>query len=492
MSFNSVGYFLFLPVLFLVHHYWRWANRWLLLLVASFAFYAGFKAPGLIVCLVAAAGIAYLAGIRMDRAGDEKRKRRWLWAGVSGEILLLVLAKYLPFLAQNLNLLAEAAGLSLRLPSVHPTLSIGVSFFVFQAIAYLFDLHLEKETVEKHFGYFLLALAFFPKLLQGPIEKVGSLVEQLRRSYAFNYENVRSGIVLFAFGFFKKVVLADRLALFADEAFNHLSSHTGVALAVGVYTYAFQIFLDFSAYTDMALGSARVLNIRLTPNFDRPYLATSVADFWRRWHITFSRWILDYVFKPLQMVWRIHGKLGTIAALMLAFLVSGIWHGARWTFVAWGLLHGFYLSVGVIWQGYQKKILTRAGLTKSRWVKALQTLITFHLVCFGWILFRAASFGDVRYILTHLFVAAHGLSRHDQIEKVLLLDQSWRDAVILLVGCGLLAVGRRWLAPASKLDIGDLVGQRPLLVRWSFYLGMAMATIILGVFTTPPFIYYRF
>jgi len=460
------------------------------LLAASLLFYASLGAPRLLGYLLASAAISYTAGIRLGQANDETSKRRWLWLGIGAQILLLVCAKYLPFLSNTLNYLA--AGLGLKVPVLSQHVSIGVSFFVFQAVGYLVDVYLEREGVERHFGHFLLGLAFFPKILQGPIERTGELIKQFRQPYLFSYDNVRSGMVLFASGLFKKVVLADRLALFSDEVFNNVHSYAGPAVAVGVYAYAFQIFLDFSAYTDMALGSARILGICLTPNFDRPYLATSVADFWRRWHITFSRWILENIFKPLQMSWRNQGRLGTTAALLVTFGVSGLWHGASWTFVAWGVFHGILLSVGTVWRDYQKRLLARVGLTKSAWVRWIQILVTFHLVCLGWILFRSSSFEDAWYLVMHLWAPVKGLSGHQYFEKVLLVNQSWRDALIVVLGCAAMPVGERLLRAGKKEDIGNLVGQRSLLFRWSFYMTLVIAMIGFGVFTSPPFIYYRF
>jgi alginate O-acetyltransferase complex protein AlgI len=493
MPFNSVAYLFFWPLVFLLHHYWRGTSRWVLLLGVSLVFYAALRVPHLLVFIIVAAAMSYGAGIQISRCGDESKRNHWLWFAVLGQILILVIAKYLPFLSTNLNFLGKVLGVHGQVPVFHPIVSIGVSFFIFQSIAYLFDVHLERQPEERHFGLFLLSLAFFPKLLQGPIERSRELIEQLRSPYSFKYENVRSGIALFAFGIFKKVVFADRLALFANEAFDHMHDYSGVSLMIGVYAYAFQIYLDFSAYTDMALGSARTLNIRLTPNFNRPYLATSVAEFWRRWHITFSRWILDYVFRPLQMLWRGWGIAGTVTALSVTFLISGIWHGASWNFIVWGLLHGVFLSAGVGWKGYQKKLYARLGIAKSRGLKALQVLVTFHLVCFAWIFFRTPTLAGALYYATHLFARRTAeLSRQDYVGKILLLNQSWRDAAVLLVGGAIIVGVRVMFAANPREDIGERIGKLPLLVRWAFYLTFAMAAIVFGVFTNPPFIYYRF
>lgn len=336
MVFTSLQYFVFLPLVFLAHHYLGDRARTPLLLLASLAFYAAFKLPHLLLALAVVTGATYAAGLRLGAAGAPRSRTRWLWCGVGVNLLVLVSMKYLPFLAQNLNELAAALSWNARVPAVPVIVSIGVSYFVFQALSYLIDLYLEIIEPERDFGRFALSLSFFPKLLQGPIERSGDLLPQLHAPYEFRYETVRSGLLLFAWGMFKKLVVADRLGLYVNMVYGAVPAHTGPAYLCATWLYAFQLYFDFSGYTDMALGSARLFNIHLTPNFNTPYLATSVADFWRRWHISFSRWILDYIFKPLQMRFRDRGTAGTALALFITFLVSGVWHGASWGFVIWG------------------------------------------------------------------------------------------------------------------------------------------------------------
>ena len=281
-------------------------------------------------------------------------------------------------------------------------MAIGVSYFVFQAISYLIDVYWRLQEPERHPGIFALYLSFFPKLLQGPIERAGDLLPQLRVPFRFDPDNFRVGLFTFAWGLFKKAVIADRLALYVNSAYGDLPGHAGLPLLIATYLYALQIYYDFSGYTDMALGSARMFNIRLTQNFRTPYLAVSVADFWRRWHISFSRWILDYLFRPLQMHWRNLRQAGTVAALIVTFLLSGLWHGASWCFVIWGGLHGLYLASSVAYKPLKKKFSKRFNLGKSRWYGLWQIVVTFHLVCLAWIFFRSPTVGDAWYVLTHL------------------------------------------------------------------------------------------
>jgi len=402
MPFNSLGYFLFLPVVYLVFYFVGERARWSILLAASLLFYAALNVPYLLVVLVLVAVTTYGFGIWLYQADTPKVKRALLWGGIGANLLILVVMKYLPFLSENMKALSEILSLDARIQPVKIFVAIGVSYYVFQAISYLVDIYLEIEKPERHFGYFALYLAFFPKLLQGPIERAGDLIPQLKNRYEFNYDNMRFGMLLFTWGLFKKVVIADRLGLYVDAVYNDVHAFSGLPLLLATYAYAFQIYMDFSGYTDMALGSARLFNIHLTQNFNSPYLATSVIDFWRRWHISFSRWILDYIFKPLQMQWRDLKNLGTAAALMATFLVSGIWHGASWGFVIWGGAHGLFMACSVFYKPYQKKLHKALGIENTGILKIWQVFVTFNLVSFAWVFFRANSLSDALFILCNM------------------------------------------------------------------------------------------
>ena len=402
MTFTSFSYFLFLPMVYLVFYFVNDRYRWLLLLISSYGFYSTFKAPQLILALVLVTVVSYVCAVLLGRTIDEKQRKYLFLFGVIVCVLLLIGVKLAPRFASLL-------GAGVNSTSNNLLLSLGISYFSFQAISYMADVYLEILEPESHFGYHALALAFFPKLLQGPIERAGDLLPQLKKPYPFDYDSMRSGMLLFTWGLFKKVVIADRLALYADQVFNNVHDYKGLPLIIGTYAYALQIYFDFSGYTDMARGTARLFGINLTENFNRPYLATSIADFWRRWHISFSRWILDYIFKPLQMSWRGWGQAGTALALLVTFLISGLWHGFSRGFVIWGLLHGFYLAASTFYRPYQKRLHKWLRVDKSRWLKWWQVLVTFNLVSFAWIIFRSGSQNGwyvVENILLHAKVSA--------------------------------------------------------------------------------------
>lgn len=474
MTFNSFSYFQFLPVVYLVFYLTADRWRWLVLLTASYGFYASFKAPYLLAVLLMVTGISYVCGLRISMHQDEAIRKRWLWTGSFACVAILALMKYLPFLESRTN---SIFGFNSTISST--LISIGVSYFTFQAISYLADIYLEiEEEPEQHFGRFALYMAFFPKLLQGPIERASDLLPQLKKPYHFDYDAMRSGMLLFAWGLFKKVVVAERLAPYADQVYNNVHDYTGLSLIVGTYAYALQIYFDFSAYTDMARGTGRIFGINLTENFNSPYLATSIADFWRRWHISFSRWILDYIFKPLQMGWRNLGQAGTAAALIITFLVSGIWHGATWGFVLWGLLHGIYLASSTYYRPYQKRLHSWLKIEKSNVLKWWQVFVTFNLVSTAWIFFRAGSIDDAMYILISLL-------RFDNHSLTAFSSAIYRqDLIVLAIVIMIPAVVA---AMKSRIQIFA----QPVWVRWSLYHVLACAIIFFSQ-SSKSFIYFRF
>jgi D-alanyl-lipoteichoic acid acyltransferase DltB (MBOAT superfamily) len=392
MTFTTIIFAFFFLGVYLLFRMVPQSGRWLVLLLSSYLFYASLKAPYLLLVLFVATAVTFYCGIRIHQSEAAKSKRIWLWCGILANISILFWMKYLPFVHENIS---RFTGHTFH--AGHLLLSIGVSYYTFQAISYLVDIYLEVEEPERHFGYFALYMNFFPKLLQGPIER-SNLLPQLKEPFTFKSGNAIDGAHLFLWGLFKKVVVADSLAVTVDAVYQNVHQHSGITLVFATYCFALQIYFDFSGYTDMALGIARFFNIRLTQNFNKPYLATSVADFWRRWHISFSSWILDYIFKPLQLEFRSWHRWGTPLALFITFFISGIWHGASWCFIAWGCVHGVYLGFSSLTGRSIKKLTKRLGIEKSSGLRIFNVVVTFHLVCFAWIFFRAKTLTDAIYV----------------------------------------------------------------------------------------------
>lgn len=500
MTFNSLSYFIFLPVLFIAFAVVGTRYRWIVLLLASYIFYGFLLKPALLVVLTLVILITFWLGKLISNNPDPSKRKWLLWTGVIANLSLLVYFKYIPFLTENLNLLFGILNANVSIHVPQSFVSIGLSFFIFQAISYLADIYFRITKPEPHIGYFALYLGFFPKLLQGPIERAKGLLPQLKEPYRFDYAMVRNGLYLFAWGLFKKVVVADRLGILVDSIYSDVHSYSGLSLLVATYCYAFQIYYDFSGYTDMALGTASLFNIRLTQNFNRPYLATSIADFWRRWHISFCRWILDYIFEPLQMRWREWGVRGTAAALIVTFLASGIWHGASWGYIVWGGLHGVYLVISIFWKPYQKKLHKYLGLQKTLLLKVFQILLTFQLVCFTYIFFRASTLADALYIIKESVTGVTGdISRimTSQVSVVQILFPGQLQGEVLLILCLMVmiaifsAIERSQSPNTSQIGGFAWLSKVPLPIRISIYAGLLYMFAIHGA-STQSFIYMQF
>jgi len=470
MYFNSYSYFLFLPIVYLSFYFSTDKYRWLVLLIASYGFYSSFNSALLPFILAFITIVSYFCGIIL---GKTTHKHLVFWSGTVACLLIMSLMKYLPFFLTYFK--ADSTDVNLLV-------SIGVSFITFQAISYLVDIYLENQEPERHFGYHALSLAFFPKLLQGPIERCSDLMPQLKKSYNFDYATMRSGILLFSLGLFKKDVVANLFSLYVNMVYNDVHHYKGLTLIIATYAYAFQIFFDFSGYTDMARGTARMFGINLTENFNNPYAATSIADFWRRWHISFSRWILDYIFKPLQMYWRNFGSSGTAMALIVTFLASGIWHGANCGFIIWGLLHGLYLAVSTYYRPYQKKLHNWLGFKKNNLLRTWQIFVTFNLVSFSWIFFRAGSVSDAWYVVTNLL----NISWQELTDISFQINKSSKIAIFLIVA---IITSILILSPKISGRINSLlVGKK----RWLFYYVFIMFILLFRRYGEGAFIYGRF
>jgi alginate O-acetyltransferase complex protein AlgI len=500
MTFTSLPFLLFLPSVFILFSITPSQLRWLLLLVASYFFYAYLKVPYLLFVLAAVTAVSYWCGHKINRAETPYLKKVWLWAGIAVNVSFLVWLKYIPFLTENLNFLLGWVSPGFKINNVHHLIAIGVSFFVFQGISYIIDIYLEILEPENHLGYFALSISFFPKLLQGPIERGGGILPQMRRLSPGSWENLRAGANLFVWGMFKKVVVADRLATFVDPVYSNVHAFHGISLIVATYLFALQIYFDFSGYTDMALGIARFFNIRLTQNFNAPYWATSIADFWRRWHISFSSWILDYIFKPIQFSLRDWLRWGTPLALMATFIASGLWHGASWCFVVWGGLHGVYLSFATIFRPQKRKLSKMLGMEKSTILKAWQRFATFHLVCFSWIFFRADNIMDALYVVRSSIVdiphsASRLINNEGALAQHILMGKATDDFLsimaLLVLTFGVEVVDRRTARSISQVGEFSFLAKAPVWMKGCVYGIICYLMAFIGT-STQSFIYLQF
>ena len=494
MLFNSLQFALFFPVVTLL--YFALPHRWRggMLLGASCVFYMAFV-PAYIGILAVTILIDYVAGLRIE-ATTGARRRLWLILSIASTCAVLFVFKYFDFFNDTIALAARAMGMAYAVPALQLLLPVGLSFHTFQSLSYVIEVYERRQTAERDFGVYALYVMFYPQLVAGPIERPQNLLHQLREVHRFDYGRVVAGLQLMAWGLVKKIVVADRLAELANHVYDGPRGFTGLPLITGTIAFAFQIYCDFSGYSDIAIGSAQVMGFTLMKNFDRPYAARSIGEFWRRWHISLSTWFRDYVYVP--MGGNRVGRSRWYANLFVTFLVSGLWHGARWTFVVWGALHGAYLILGLVSAGPRARVRAALGLERHpALLRVWQTTATFALVGVAWVFFRAASLGDAWYVTTHL---TSGLGA--QLGSIVALDP---DAVSSLVFLGaerskvLLALA----AVISLLVVERMQGAAPLPlrariagarapIRWAAYACAVLTIMTLGVFQSARFIYFQF
>ena len=378
MLFNSIEFFLFFPIVtamyFLLPHQWRW----LMLLIASCVFYM-FFVPAYIFILLATIVVDYVAAIQIEKS-SKTNARRWLIGSIISTCLILAVFKYFNFFVDNFNGIANLIGWNYSLNTLSILLPIGLSFHTFQSLSYVVEVYRGNQRAERHFGIYSLYVMFYPQLVAGPIERPQNVLHQFYEKHSLNYLDVSKGMQRIVWGMFKKVVIADNLAQFVTPVYEHASEVSWMYLALAVVFFSFQIYCDFSGYSDIAIGTARVMGFRLMENFRLPYRSSGVGMFWSKWHISLSTWFRDYVYIPLGGNRR--GAARTSLNLFIVFAISGFWHGANWTFVVWGMAHGLWLvlenRMNVRWEGKFKNVAA--------------TLFTFAGVSVLWVFFRATSF----------------------------------------------------------------------------------------------------
>ncbi len=429
--------------------------------------------------------IDYFAGIYIENATG-KRKKLFLIFSLIANIGVLAIFKYYNFINTNFSYLLHGFALTNPLPYLSILLPIGLSFHTFQAMSYTIEVYRGNQKAERHFGIYSLYVMFYPQLVAGPIERPQNLIHQFREHFDFNYERVTSGLRLMAWGLFKKVVIADRLAIVVDTVYNNPEQYNSLTLIIATVFFAFQIFCDFSGYSDMAIGAARVMGFKLMTNFDKPYQSKSIHEFWKRWHISLSTWFRDYFYISLG------GNRVSIPRwylnLFLVFLVSGLWHGANWTFVIWGALHGFYLVFALITKNKREKLNSVLGIKKFQ---LISVLTTFTLVSFAWIFFRANNVSSAIYIATHIFTGLDDIF-YRLVNHLPVIENFGIGKKSILISVLLIIFLETVHFIQNKVNISEIILRKPAIVRWSIYYVLIIAIIFLGVYENRQFIYFQF
>jgi alginate O-acetyltransferase complex protein AlgI len=494
MLFNSLSFLVFFPITTLLYFLLPHKYRWILLLIASGIFYMAFI-PAYILFLLALILIDYFLAIQIEKANGKNRKI-FLLVSIFSTCLTLFVFKYFNFFAVNFNLLANFLHWNYSMDLLKLILPIGLSFHTFQSLSYVFEVYKKNQKTERNLGIYALYVLFYPQLVAGPIERPYNLLPQFHEEHFFDYRRVVNGLKLMAWGMFKKVVIADRLAVFVNHVFDNVGDYRGISFIIAIFFFAYQIYCDFSGYSDIAIGSAQVMGFNLMKNFNQPYFSKSVTEFWRKWHISLSSWFRDYIYIPLG------GSRVSVPRhyfnLFITFLLSGLWHGAGWTFVIWGSLNGLYIILEKMTINWREKIINIIHLDKASLIyKFSQVFFTFSLISFSWIFFRAKNAQDSFYIIGHLFSGLgdflHGLLINPMAtlienHNLFLMDQGKYDFFLAILGIIILEIIQLM---QKKGSIREAVASKPWIFRWGLYVGLILVILNFGQISK-AFIYFQF
>ncbi len=502
MLFNSLAFLIFFPLVVGIYFLTPPRHRWAWLLAASYFFYGWWRIDYLAL-IVFSTLVDYGAGLAMGRRETRAGRRPFLILSLVSNLGLLFTFKYLGLFTRTAERFVAVAGGDVSLPALELLLPVGISFYTFQTLAYTIDVYRGKQEPERHLGIFALYVSFFPQLVAGPIERSQHLLPQFHQTFSLDEARIGAGFRTMLWGFFIKCVVADRLAPYVDAVYADPSGFSGLAVWAATYAFAFQIYGDFAGYSLIAIGSARVMGYDLMDNFHRPYFSKSISEFWRRWHISLSTWFRDYLYIPLGgnrvARWRWYVNM------MVVFAVSGLWHGAAWTFVVWGVLHGGYLAIGAATGPFRDRLWARAetayrrgvrrgevvervgadapveGSAARRWV---QMLVTFHLVLLAWVFFRAKSLSGALLLIRRAFEVIP-----DTITSPLLPGFTGVElaltavAVLTLIAVDLLE---------RRRSFADWVGRLSLVPRWGLYVFLGAVIVLFGAYGETTFIYFQF
>ncbi len=481
MLFHSVSFAVFLITVFILYCFMPHRFRWFFLLLASYAFYMNLDV-GYGFLLLGTTLLTYVLALQLEKAQTLRAKKRCLLGGVLPLVLLLLVFKTASPLIDRINAQIAAGQLALQPITLRILLPAGVSFYFFQSMGYLIDVYRGKVKAEKHFGYYALFVSFFPQLLSGPIGRADSLLPQYKKERPFDYDNVTYGLKLMAWGYFKKLVIADVFATVVDKVYNQPYSYVGLVFIIVTVMFAIEIYCDFSGYSDIAVGCAKLFGIDLMTNFKSPYFSFSIKEFWSRWHISLSTWFRDYVYIPLggNRVKRWRHCLN----LMITFLVSGFWHGSSLTYIFWGGIHGLLQIIETFL--YPKKRKGETVVRKKHW---WQLPITFILLCFTWIFFRANTIQDAFWVIYKLFWDASRPLNYLKTAAIC-LDMPYISMAGMFLSTVVLGI-YDWIS--LKQDVIELISRQKCFVRWLIYV-LLLAVIALfsnkGIAT--EFIYFQF
>lgn len=478
MLFNSAGYIVFFTIVCLVYFILPKKLKRVFLLLASYFFYSCWNLKYSLLMLFSTVA-TYGTAIAMDMVEAKKKKKLYLGLCFFVNLAILFVFKYYSFTVNFINKILGIAALSIDMPVIDVLLPVGISFYTFQALGYIVDVYRGEIKAERNFINYALFVSFFPQLVAGPIERSKNLLTQIDNLGHRRYENLSKGLLYILWGFFLKLVIADRAAIFVNQVFDSYQGYSYIFLCYGALLFAVQIYCDFYSYSIIAKGSAKVLGYDLMDNFRAPYLSKSITEFWRRWHISLSTWFKDYLYIPLGGNRK--GAFRKHLNVLIVFLVSGLWHGANYTFVLWGLIHGIFNILEDSFKGITK------GIRDNFIYRNIRRLITFVVAVLSFVIFRSKNIGAAKAYLLGILKGQAGT-----------MDASiafpYEDTVILLIAIAILVVVD--ILIYNKVKLADNIERRSLLIRWPIYIFLLIATLIFGIYgpgySEAQFIYFQF
>ena len=460
-----------------------------MLVTLSYYFYMCWKAEYAFL-IAFSTTVDYVCGLQMARQTDQKKRKKWMLISIFMNLGQLFLFKYFNFFNDGTRAVFDSLNIFYNVPEFKLILPVGISFYTFQSISYTVDVYKGKAQAEKHFGYFAMFVSYWPQLVAGPIERSWYMLPRLKANHDFDYQKAKEGLIRILWGFFKKVVIADRLALFVQEIYHHPGEHGGFAVILGTWLFAIQVYCDFGGYCDIAIGCAKMMGHDLTDNFKTPYFSKSIREFWQRWHITLTSWIRDYLFIPLGGSRVSFPRI--LLNTMIMLTVMGIWHGASWTYVLFGVIHGFFLVMSRV----QEKYFPNAKLDfgkNFRWLSNfLLIFFIFNLTCIPDIFFCSKNVGDAMTIIRSIFTV------HDTTHQLIFnsapagATPSIIEFVISMFFIVILLVIDWALHMNNDITIDKQVAAKPTYVRWSFYVAFALFVAWFAVTANSAFIYFQF
>ena len=476
MIFNSIPFFFFFIIVSIVYHILPSRFKWIPLLAASCYFYMAFV-PIYILILGFTIVVDYFVGIFLENENFIKYKKSILYCSIAVNVGVLVFYKYFNFVNFDITRLLGLFHINNPIRALNIILPIGLSFHTFQAMSYTIEVYKGRQKAERHFGIYALYVMFYPQLVAGPIERPQNIIHQLKTPPSFKEEDMVSGLKLMLWGFFKKLVVADRLALVVNSIFDYSDIHNGTTIVIAAALFSIQIYCDFSGYSDIAIGAAKTMGIDLMTNFRRPYFSKSIGEFWTRWHISLSTWFKDYVYIPLGgnrvQKWKIYRNI------LIVFLISGLWHGANHTFIIWGGLHALFLIVGTQISPLFSRFENLEGVAKYVWT-LIRIAFNFILVTLTWIFFRASSVSQAFTMLKHL----------KSFGKAPFLGDSLSDfghgaiAIIILFTAEFIVE----FFPSIQTGLQS----RSMVTRWGVIVLLTLAIMVMGALNGGQFIYFQF